>query len=558
MFGIARSIWNTAKLPWAHAALALCALSLVSAGCAQGSSKVAVDAKADGASTDAVRADACAAGPEVCNGRDDDCDQKIDESFATLGQACSAGQGGCRATGQFVCAGDGASVECSAKAGDGGPETCDAVDNDCDGQTDEGFNVGMMCDGPDADLCAEGTRQCMGGVAVCSDTTADSLEVCDAADNDCDMRTDEGFALGVACDGGDADACQEGVSICDGAGGVTCSDNTSSTPERCNGTDDNCTGGIDEGFAVGQACSVGVGACRRDGSYVCNGDGSGVQCTATAGAAAAEVCGDGIDQDCNGADVACPTNDLPAGAIDISAGGTFVAELSGARDDDSNSATGCGLTGGRDLFYTFTLPNPEVVYWDTFGANFDTVVRIYAGTCAARAGLQACADDACAVKQSQGALQLEAGTYCLVVDQFSSLQTNGASSLTFVRGGRPGVGIAAASGNVTNTTTGKPSYNSSSTCQNNNAGPDQGFFFTMCPSASKWVSVNTCTGTSFDSIVTIRKGATSSTALACGDDECGLQSEIVNARVTGPGLFWFVVDGYNTANGAFKLTYTFN
>lgn len=75
---------------------------------------------------------------EVCNGTDDNCSGTVDDGFGT-GESCSAGEGVCEATGEVVCAGDQA-VECNASPDLEAKtdELClDALDNDCDGDTDE-------------------------------------------------------------------------------------------------------------------------------------------------------------------------------------------------------------------------------------------------------------------------------------------------------------------------------------------------------------------------------------------------------------------------------------
>ncbi|MCA9679151.1 MAG: hypothetical protein KC464_29245, partial [Myxococcales bacterium] len=435
------------------------------------------------------------------------------------------------------------------------------VDDDCDQAVDEDLGLGDACDGPDSDLCAEGVVVCAADAigTVCDDATDDTVETCNDVDDDCDLATDEDFALGTACDGADGDACVEGVVVCAADGTATCDDTTSTTVELCNGLDDDCRNGVDDGYAVGQACTVGVGGCARSGLYQCNGDGSGVLCSVSPGSPTAETCGDGIDQDCNGADVACPTNDGPAGAINISAGGTYSVDLTAARDDDAYSGTGCGSTGGRDVFYTFTLPAAEVVYLDTFGSSFDSVIRLYQGACTARTS-PVCDDDAgvCTGTQSQLATQLAAGTYCVVVDQYSSSQTTGSMVLTFTRGGRTGTKISTASGSQTgDTCTGTDVSDGS--CRANTA-PDVGYFFTVCPSETRTVGASTCTGTTWDSVLYLRK-APLTTDLACNDDatgcgSAGLQSSFSGASASGPGLFWLIVDGYSSNCGAYTVTYT--
>src|SRR5688572_22217502 len=46
-----------------------------------------------------------------------------------------------------------------------------------------------------------------------------------------------------------------------------------------------------------------------------------------------EICGNGIDEDCDAMDPACAANDVAAGAIDVTAGGTFPGDALLANDD---------------------------------------------------------------------------------------------------------------------------------------------------------------------------------------------------------------------------------
>jgi hypothetical protein len=133
-----------------------------------------------------------------------------------------------------------------------GPELCNGVDDDCDPATPDGADDPMIdeaCDGADADLCAEGVYACVDGAPTCGDTTDDSAEVCNGADDDCDASTPDGAddpEVGVPCDGPDADECEEGTTACAG-GDVVCGDESGDSAETCDGTDEDCDGAIDEG-----------------------------------------------------------------------------------------------------------------------------------------------------------------------------------------------------------------------------------------------------------------------------------------------------------------------
>ena len=187
---------------------------------------------------------------ESCDGVDNDCDGQIDEDFPTLGQACREGVGGCQSEGELVCALDGINVVCSANPSPGQAEVCDNDDDDCDGRIDEGV-----------------TNSC----GTCGDVS----ELCDGRDNDCDGVTDEGV-----------------TNRCGGCGTLPI--------EVCNLDDDDCDGRVDEGVqnACGGCGPTDLEACDCNDNDCDSRIDEGLNCLPCDCTPSPEVC-DARDNDCD-------------------------------------------------------------------------------------------------------------------------------------------------------------------------------------------------------------------------------------------------------------------
>ena len=242
---------------------------------------------------------------ELCDGIDNDCDGFTDENFP-LGVGCSTGVGECFATGVLVCAPDGSDTECAAVGPSSVPERCDGLDNDCDGQSDEDFpDLGDYCQVGLGECLRHGLVICSPDqtAAVCSAAPGTpAVESCDGVDNDCDGFIDNNVpGTGLICEIGLGVCHAAGMTVCDVSGAVVC-DAPVIEPagELCDGLDNDCDGATDENFANrGLACSDGTGECFVQGIYVCSSDGTYTECDAAPPPGTAELC-DGLDNDCDG------------------------------------------------------------------------------------------------------------------------------------------------------------------------------------------------------------------------------------------------------------------
>ncbi len=273
---------------------------------------------------------------EICDGKDNDCDGIDDNNTTDTGNACSTGEAGACALGQQTCE---SGVNVCKRVNDPQPETCNGADDDCVDGVDNG--VTQSCN----TACGAGTQSCTGGSFGACVPDNPPQEICNGMDDNCDSQTDESFPEdGMSCDTGLSGNCAAGVRVCT-MGGLGCEPVNAAQAETCDGTDNDCDGLIDEdaqGLALTEQCgttcptrSVRVcengawSTCDRGELEVCNGQDSNcdsaadnqavclrvcgnqlvpgtLDCATNACDLPDEICGDGIDNDCDGSiDTGC-------------------------------------------------------------------------------------------------------------------------------------------------------------------------------------------------------------------------------------------------------------
>ena len=259
---------------------------------------------------------------------------------------------------------------------------------------------------------------------------------------------------------------------------------------------------------------------------------------------------DAPDHPTSDASTLAATNDRCASAQPINMSSMHVDISATTLGATADLAAPCGAASRPDVFFTFVLTRRQLVYADTFGSTGSSSLY-FASSCttaltgSTTPGDAVCNDGACGTTQAQVVALLDPGTYYLVFAgagaatiHFQHLEVGTGAVGNLARGATTSSGTTSGIGTL---------------YQCDAGGPENAYWWRTCPSdAGGTFTASTCTGTGFDTILSLQMPAAET--VMCDDDTCSFQSTVSAAIPAGAGLFAVAVDGFSSAkHGAYTL-----
>lgn len=231
------------------------------------------------------------AATEICDGKDNDCNGTIDD-IADLGKACTdtTRKGECQA-GTWACVNK---VKTCKQTTTSSPEVCDGKDNNCDGMIDNGINCSETVSEPAQEPAAEPTQEPVSEPVQPQEVTTQDGGTTDAStpesttDTNTTTDSDPGDSTtadtsssdtcdNVTCNAGEfcragkcykscgctkcdkGKSCNDGVCVDDSCGGVTCA-----TGKVCEASSGQCINDPCDGVNCNSGDICIEGSCQKD------------------------------------------------------------------------------------------------------------------------------------------------------------------------------------------------------------------------------------------------------------------------------------------------------
>jgi len=423
---------------------------------------------------------------EVCDGRDNDCNGAIDDSFDCAQGSSVSCTTSCGTTGTGTCTD---SCEIPSPENCTPPnEICNGIDDNCNNTCDEGFD------------CCAGTNQTQ-SCGNCGTKTLSCNSSC---------RWEEG-----ACTG-------EGV----------CTPGTTQT-QPCG----NC--GI-KTLTCNSSCQWDEGPCTNEG--VCS-PGATQDC-AIDSCNGTQTCSDSCEwQDCV---IPVPSNDTCSTPQTITSGTTVNGTTCGAQNDYTFR---CDDGNGRDVVYSFNVSQRSFVTLSTCGgASWDTVLNIARADTCPPSSILLCNDDypGCWPQSGLNAV-LNPGEYYVIVDGWDA-NSYGDFSLSFnavpASNDQCSGAIDITSIPIILDDTTSATSDTGQSCEGSGAN---GVWYRFTLTQQEVVYLDTLDGNSWDSVITVKSGSCTGPNVLCNDDSCTTQRSQI-AGVLDAGIYYILVSGFNASD----------